>query len=329
MLDDSFDGLQFISITDLQPGKWSQLLRQADAGEVETLKQSLADRGVLHPLIITESGLIVDGHLRYRIAGEIGLKKLPCRKVFFDSEKQIEEMVLTLQLGRRNLAPSERDELIGRLYQLRKQQHGGDRRSDQWAKVAPGSTGNTAEVLATEHGVSSRTVKNAAGRVTFTDRYPQFRADPTGDVLDLKKYLPKLQRRERENLLNRASIKELNAKEVLQAAKLVAECGEDAVDAIEAVSDGTAAMLLKPVNENTSEISKTRNMAISVKEETKLKQLLDGLQDILNRGKQLGFDMEESPWAEMRSLIQKFAKELRNDVNLIVESKEEGHERCD
>lgn len=64
------------------------------------------------------------------------------------------------QLGRRNLTPEQFTLLLGRRYNRAKKSHGGDRRSDE-VQVANSATRNTSARLASEHGVSERTVRNA------------------------------------------------------------------------------------------------------------------------------------------------------------------------
>jgi ParB-like chromosome segregation protein Spo0J len=77
-------------------------------GEYEDLRESIAKHGVLEPLIVTseEDGFytVRVGNNRLRVAGEIGIKTLPCSIVDITSI----EGALDTEIFRRHLSPEER-----------------------------------------------------------------------------------------------------------------------------------------------------------------------------------------------------------------------------
>lgn len=81
--------------------------------ELAVLRQSIADHGVLNPVIRDKHGNLIDGHNRERIAGELGVD---CPGVSVDIEgEDAERLALELQLGRRNLGPDARAKFMAAL----------------------------------------------------------------------------------------------------------------------------------------------------------------------------------------------------------------------
>lgn len=84
-----------------------------DPQELEILRQSIADHGVLCPVVRDKHGRVIDGHNRQRIAGELGVD---CPEVTVPLEgEEADRLAEELQLGRRNLSREARDERIAAL----------------------------------------------------------------------------------------------------------------------------------------------------------------------------------------------------------------------
>jgi ParB-like chromosome segregation protein Spo0J len=80
-----------------------QVLQALRPEEYSALKADILQRGVLVPVEIdAESGAIIDGHHRARIAHELGLKYRTIRRRF-DSDAERIQHALKLNLLRRNL----------------------------------------------------------------------------------------------------------------------------------------------------------------------------------------------------------------------------------
>ncbi len=92
-----------------------QLFPVLSDDEYESLKQDIADRGVLVPVEYDEHGAILDGHHRVRACRELGIKDWPTvTRGGMDDEAKAEH-VLSLNLSRRHLTPEQRRELVRNL----------------------------------------------------------------------------------------------------------------------------------------------------------------------------------------------------------------------
>jgi hypothetical protein len=92
------------------------LLPVLDEEDREKLKADIESKGIVAPLIVQEGpeGLVlVDGYTRYRIAEELGIKRIPVVSVtnLIDSKM----LALTLNLSRRHMTKEQRNEVIKNL----------------------------------------------------------------------------------------------------------------------------------------------------------------------------------------------------------------------
>ena len=68
--------------------------------------ESIRKRGFFHTLVVTEDGVILSGHERWRAAKEIGIEKVPCRIVKVDpSSPEAESIILEANLAQRIITP--------------------------------------------------------------------------------------------------------------------------------------------------------------------------------------------------------------------------------
>jgi len=104
---------------------------------------SILQNRVLVPIEVDEQGNILDGHHRFRICEEEGIREYPFIIRAGLTEEQKRAHVLTLNHDRRHLTAEERDELL---------------RADREA-------GMSLRMVAEKHGVSHQTVANAAAGV--------------------------------------------------------------------------------------------------------------------------------------------------------------------
>ncbi len=137
------------------------LLDTLEPKALEELRKSIEEEGVRDPIIVwKEENVIVDGHNRYRIAQELD-KPVKTTYRSFSDISSVKQWMLRNQLGRRNLTPQRVEYYIGKLYNEMKLP------TDTFNDKMEG--GNTAEVIAKEHGVSERTVRRAGNLATAID----------------------------------------------------------------------------------------------------------------------------------------------------------------
>lgn len=141
------------------------LIPPLTAEELKQLEQNMLTHGVKDPLTIWETTVakaelgieeipafvLIDGHNRYSFIKEHQLD-FRINLVRFASLAEVKEYMIDYQLGRRNLTPEQASYLRGMRYNQLKAMRGSNLLSD-----APQM--NVAQKLATEYGVSSRTIK--------------------------------------------------------------------------------------------------------------------------------------------------------------------------
>lgn len=131
--------------------------------ESDRLEKSILAEGCRDPIVVDTNGTIVDGHNRHRICKKHNLK-IPVIIREFEGVEAVKNWMIENQLARRNVTPEQRNYLIGKLYNEKKQEHGGDR-GNQYTEEARGHNDplpKTSEIIAEEFNVGEKTVKRAA-----------------------------------------------------------------------------------------------------------------------------------------------------------------------
>jgi len=80
--------------------------------EYAQLRDSIRERGVLQPLLITADHVLIDGHERWKSIQELGLTKYPLRVVGNLSDAERKELAIRLNVERRHLSRAERQRLL-------------------------------------------------------------------------------------------------------------------------------------------------------------------------------------------------------------------------
>lgn len=88
------------------------ILPPLPADEYEQLRESIRELGIQVPILVTETGVIIDGHERYKTCTELGIKRYPMRVVGGLSPTQRRKMSVRINLERRHLTPTQRRLLI-------------------------------------------------------------------------------------------------------------------------------------------------------------------------------------------------------------------------
>jgi N6-adenosine-specific RNA methylase IME4 len=132
--------------------------------EFAALRADIERRGVLVPLELSASGMLLDGRQRLRAAAELGHERVPVREVAAEDEF---EYMLRAAILRRQLSPSQRAALVLELEQYRALRASADKRrranlcrAAEVASLPP--RGKSRDQAAAWAGVSARTVQDAA-----------------------------------------------------------------------------------------------------------------------------------------------------------------------
>lgn len=139
--------------------------------EFAKLEQSILQYDILQPLIVcTIDGLagnyLLDGHNRYKIARKHDLAytvETDKPPLHFESVEAACNWIIENQLARRNLTKEQYMLLLGKRFNNAKQEKGGDRKSkkSKGQNVPLPESGQTADRVAAQQGVSPKTVKRA------------------------------------------------------------------------------------------------------------------------------------------------------------------------
>lgn len=122
--------------------------------------------GARDPLVVWRDGdrdVLIDGHNRHEICTRLDLP-YEVEALEFGSRDQAADWIDRNQLGRRNLSKQDYKLLLGRRYNRAKKSAGGQEGNANASKndVEKVTTSNTtAKKLASEHGVTEKTVRNA------------------------------------------------------------------------------------------------------------------------------------------------------------------------
>ncbi len=99
----------FRSPKDLRAHREAARVPSMSVVEAEALRADILRRGIVTPLAITKTGVVLDGRHRHRIALELGLESVAVRVVAPDDEV---DFMLSAALQRRHLTPSQRAALV-------------------------------------------------------------------------------------------------------------------------------------------------------------------------------------------------------------------------
>lgn len=162
--------------------KFEQLLPRLGDAERDLLAASLQAEGLRESILIwRETDELIDGHNRHELCETLGVTPRYAY-MSFPHEDAVIEWIVSNQLGRRNLTPNEKAMYLGELYNAQKRQRGGDYTSqgELSETLSESSPVDTASAIGQRHGVSDRTVRNAA---KFVDAVNQLDDDTRRDAL--------------------------------------------------------------------------------------------------------------------------------------------------
>ena len=86
-------------------------IRKQKPEELEQFKSSIKEEGIRDALVVTlldGKNVLVDGHHRFRVGKEVGIKDFPTKQIELGTLEDIKVWMLKNQLGRRNLTDAER-----------------------------------------------------------------------------------------------------------------------------------------------------------------------------------------------------------------------------
>lgn len=146
---------------------FSELLPNKESDE-QKVRAHMEENGFdpMFPILVgfgpwTDQDLVIDGHVRLKSSIEVGIEKVPVRRLDFKTEQVALEYAIHLQRDRRNLTDADILACVEALD--KRKERGGDRRSAkaQKSKAPSGAIEKSAELTADTLGISSRKVERA------------------------------------------------------------------------------------------------------------------------------------------------------------------------
>lgn len=138
--------------------------------EFEQLRENILNDGEVYEPIAVWNGIIVDGHNRWKVIKEHPEIPYKIREMDFADKWAAFDWMYQKQLGRRNLSDEQKTYLLGKLYEARKNCHGGDRKSSRQNDDLVKGPGKTVKIIAKEQGVGAKTVERAEHFAKGIDR---------------------------------------------------------------------------------------------------------------------------------------------------------------
>ena len=178
---EALTSIEFRSLGELRPHEHAQVPPLTPIAR-NALRDDIARRGIVEPLEITASGIVLNGRERLAVAKELALQQVPVRVL--NPVDEVEHIILGA-LQRRHLSASQRAALaldLDHYRQLRtdaETRRLGNLRQNVDAAVLP-PRGKTRDHVAAFAGVSARTVQDAA---TVQTHNPElFERIKTGEI---------------------------------------------------------------------------------------------------------------------------------------------------
>ncbi len=196
--------------------EFSQLIPAlSEEHDSELEREVLNDGRFLNPLIVWKhQGILLDGHRRYKLSLKHPSLKIPAPVVMeFDSRQEAHDWIIRHQLSKRNITEAQRRYLLGKLWNENGRSAGNPQKTSQKPNSA------TVAELAAEHGVSARTVHNAAEFAEAVDAVPTpvksavLSGEVNGTARDLEALaeLPKKQQQKAATAIAERKVKSVGA----------------------------------------------------------------------------------------------------------------------
>ena len=162
--------------------EFKNLLPPLDATTHAWLEENILQHGCREPLVLWE-GILIDGHNRYEISRKHGIP-FNTVNMEFDSRDDVMIWIISTQVSRRNLSPTQLSFFRGLHYITDKRARGGNRFTQSKPKYHSDTLnelGDTAARLAEEYNVSPITIKRdaqaAAGILAIGEASPEAKRD--------------------------------------------------------------------------------------------------------------------------------------------------------
>ena len=162
MVDDT-DTVRTISAKKLI-NKYDKSVYELNRFEYNSLKSSIAYKGIQTPVVINQNNVILDGHHRVRVCRELSIENVPVLVKSFDSKLDEQAFVIFANLI------VQKAELFMKLAKIESDRTRQRQRQGYKDQLAPNDAkGKTSEIIARQAGLSPRTYERAVFVIKHAD----------------------------------------------------------------------------------------------------------------------------------------------------------------
>lgn len=168
----------------LQLGQIRNTEPRRDHGDIEGLKASIQDVGLICPLAVDTDGNLLAGRRRYQAAKELGWQEVEVVVLDADDPLKAFRVALAENMKRKNLTDLEEALALAEYEEMKRRMEGSADRYSHPKAISTVDIGWTQKKTAEEVGVSQPTVSRAVKIATAVKAHPQLAAEKSGrDVL--------------------------------------------------------------------------------------------------------------------------------------------------
>lgn len=165
--------------------------RREDMGDIAGLAESIRKHGLLHPIVVDASGLLVAGERRLRAMQSLGKPWIEVKQLGELSEAELREIELEENLRRKDLTEAERSRTLVRLVEAAREVAETCTESVQVSKPTrgPSVTSGSYRDISQRTGVPVATIRDAEQHVAAVERYPELEPLPQSTAIKSAKEL--------------------------------------------------------------------------------------------------------------------------------------------
>lgn len=182
--------------------------RREELGDIKGLAESIAQYGLLHPIVVDEHKNLVAGGRRLTACKELGWTEVPVTFLGELSEKELREIELEENLRRKDLTEYEKSKNMVELAKLKEGKlipsRGSFDELRQKPEGRPPKQKISEAIIAQELGVPRTTLRDAKEHVKAVEEFPELAPLPKTHAIEVARQLRQLPEKVRQEKLQQA-----------------------------------------------------------------------------------------------------------------------------
>lgn len=157
--------------------------RREDYGDIAALAASIAEHGLLHPIVVDADDNLVAGGRRLKAVEQLGWISVPVTRLGDLTETQLREVELEENLRRKDLTEIERSRDLVALVETVVETRGTNPQVSRNGSRGPAPDPTSTRQVAAEIGVDEKTIRNAREHVAAVAEYPELEPLPQAEAI--------------------------------------------------------------------------------------------------------------------------------------------------